>query len=305
MTAPAPPNAPTPQEAAATIRQALNLAPTCPSLAIILGSGLGEIAHRLQEGRFIAYQDIPGFLTPTISGHAGRLWVGRLKEVPILLLQGRFHYYEGTEAWHFCHFIRTLKALGVTTLYLTCAAGSLNLDLPPGRLMAIEDHINLMGFNPLIGAHMPEWGERFPAMGRAWDPVLLDGQRRAAARLGLALGQGTYVALPGPNFETRAEIRMLRSLGADAVGMSTVPECLVANHCGLRVMGTAILTNYGEGLCPLPEKPFPPSKSRNKDQPAADPQLSHAQTLAIAASAAKDFEQLLLEQLHHWPQETR
>ncbi len=237
-----------------------------PRVAIVLGSGLGGLADQVQAVASLAYTDIPGFPAPTVHGHAGRLVLGVLGGQNVACLQGRAHFYEGHSGTPLKTMIRSLKLLGTEILYLTCAAGSLRVDVGPGRLMTISDHINMMGINPLIGPNDDAFGPRFPPMAAAWDPALVAHQATVAAELGLPVTQGTYIALLGPTFETPAEVRMIAQLGADAVGMSTVPDCIVARHCGLRVTGTAAITNLGEGL----------SKEA----------LSHDQTLAGAAQAA-------------------
>ncbi len=262
----------TPHAAADAIRAA---APGfVPRVAIILGSGLGDLADQVQAVATLRYTDIPGFPTPTVHGHAGRLVLGTLGGQPVACLQGRVHFYEGQSGAPLKVMIRTLKLLGTEILYLTCAAGSLRHDVGPGRLMTITDHINLMGINPLTGPNDDEFGPRFPPMAAAWDPELVTHQAAVADELGLAVAHGVYVGLLGPTFETPAEVRMIARLGADAVGMSTVPDCIVARHCGLRVTGTAAITNLGEGL--------------------SDEALSHDQTLAGAAQAADGLKKLIV-----------
>jgi xanthosine phosphorylase len=245
-----------------------------PRVAIVLGSGLGGLADQVEPVASLRYTDIPGFPAPTVHGHAGRLVLGMLGGQPVACLQGRVHFYEGHSGAPLKTMIRSLKLLGTEILYLTCAAGSLRPDVGPGRLMTISDHINMMGINPLVGANDDEFGPRFPPMAAAWDPALVAHQAATAASLELPVTQGVYIGLLGPTFETPAEVRMIARLGADAVGMSTVPECIVARHCGLRVTGTAAITNLGEGL---------------SDEP-----LSHEQTLTGAAQAADGLKRLIV-----------
>jgi len=244
-----------------------------PRIAIVLGSGLGPLADRIAEAVVIPYADLPGFPEPGVSGHAGRLVLGRLGGQEVACLQGRAHAYEGRiDAMKIP--VRTLKALGCEILYLTCAAGSLRPAVGAGRLMTITDHLNLMGGNPLAGPNDESWGPRFPPLADAYDPELRRLQAEAAAELGLDLADGVYAAWLGPSFETPAEVRMIRALGADAVGMSTVPECILARHCGLRVTATAVITNLGVGIADYP--------------------VDHEQTLRAANAAAGDLERLVI-----------
>lgn len=253
-----------------------------PRVGLVLGSGLGGVADAIADPVAIPYAEIPGFPRPVVLGHAGKLVLGRLAGVPVACFQGRKHLYEGEGAEAIRLPIRTLKALGAEILVLTCAAGSLRPEVGPGRLMMIADHINLTGTNPLVGPNDERWGPRFPGLADAWDPALRRTMRGAAGRLGIDLAEGVYAAWLGPSFETPAEVRMIRTLGADAVGMSTVPECIVARHCGLRVVGCAAITNLGVGL--------------------SDQEVSHEQTLSGARLAEGDLAQLLLaflEDLEH------
>lgn len=245
-----------------------------PQVGLVLGSGLGDLAGRIGGTVSIPYDDIPGFPRPTVSGHAGRLVVGELGGKTVACMQGRVHAYEGRGFAALRLAIRTLRRLGCRTLVLTCAAGSLDVSVGPGRLMLIRDHINLLGANPLTGPNDDAFGPRFPSMTDAWSPDLRALMKAAAADLELPLAEGVYAALAGPCFETPAEVRMLQILGADAVGMSTVPECIVARHCGMSVTGCAVITNLGVGL--------------------GTGAVSHAHTLAQAAAAAADLERLLI-----------
>lgn len=245
-----------------------------PRLGIVLGSGLGGIADRVEGAVAIPYAELPGFPVPAVEGHAGRLVLGQLGGVAVAVMQGRVHAYEGTGFAALKTAIRALKLAGCETLLLTCAAGSLRAHVGPGRLMLITDHLNLLGNNPLVGPNDDAFGPRFPSLTDAWNPALRMLMQAKAAALGIDLAEGVYAAWLGPSFETPAEVRMLTVLGADAVGMSTVPECIVARHCGLRVAGVAVITNLGVGL---------------SDEP-----VNHEHTLRNAAAAAADLERLLI-----------
>ncbi len=237
-------------EAAATaVRQALELV---PEVGIVLGSGLGGLVDSLAASRLIACAAIPHFPVPTVPGHAGRLVGGTLAGVPTVMLQGRFHGYEGHDPEVVTFPIRVLQRLGVRTLILTAATGGIRADLAPGQLVCLSDHLNLQGINPLRGANDERFGPRFPDMTAVYSPRLRALARDEASRQGLALTEGVYAALPGPSYETPAEIRMLRTLGADVVGMSTVPEAIVARHGGLEVIGFALVTNAAAGVTGAP-----------------------------------------------------
>jgi xanthosine phosphorylase len=263
---------PTPHDAAAAIRaRASGLA---PKAALVLGSGLGDIAGRIARPVVIDYDAIPGFPRPSVEGHVGRLVLGELGGVAIACLQGRVHLYEGASAHGLRHYIRTLKILGCESLVLTNAAGSLRSEAGAGSLMLITDHINLQPINPLAGPNDDEFGPRFPAMEEVYDAELRARLQAAARDAGLTLHEGVYLALLGPSFETPAEVRAYGRLGADAVGMSTVPEAIVARHCGLRVAAISAITNLAVGL--------------------GDTPLSHEQTLAVAKQCAGDMQRLLV-----------
>lgn len=219
-----------------------------PRVAVILGSGLGNVADSVRTPLVIPYADLPGFPVSGVSGHAGRMVLGRLAGVPVVTMQGRVHLYEGMRHDDIKVFVRTLKRLGCESVVVTNAAGGLRRDLPPGSLMAVSDHINLIPGNPLIGPNDDAYGDRFPTLEDAYDPELRDRLRRAAERLGIKLQEGVYVGCLGPSFETPAEIRAYARLGGDAVGMSTVPEVIVARHCGLRVAALSVITNFAAGL---------------------------------------------------------
>jgi purine-nucleoside phosphorylase len=225
---------------------------TEPSVAIVLGSGLGAFADELIDATAIGYDEIPGFAHATVEGHAGRLVVGKAGNVAVAAMQGRFHFYEGYSLEEVTFPIRVLKLLGVNTLMLTNAAGSLNTELTPGSLMVISDHINLMGVNPLIGPNEERFGPRFPDLSVAYDPDLQSLVIDEANAMGLSLRRGVYASLTGPSYETPAEIHMVRTLGADAVGMSTVPETIVARHMDMRVIGISCITNLAAGVSSRP-----------------------------------------------------
>jgi purine-nucleoside phosphorylase len=213
-------------------------------LGIILGSGWGPVVDALMkiEGE-LAYSAIPGFPVSTVEGHAGRLVWGDMAGVPVLCMQGRFHYYEGYTMQQVTFPVRVFRALGLKGVLLTNAAGGIHPSMPPGSLMLIEDHINSMGDHPLRGPNLDAAGPRFPDMTEAWDNRLRDRIWDAANASGVPLHDGVYLAVSGPSFETPAEVRAFGKLGADAVGMSTVPECIVARHGGLRVAGISCITN--------------------------------------------------------------
>jgi xanthosine phosphorylase len=236
-------------EAAAVITERTGLR---PRVGIVLGSGLGAAADAVSDATAIDYADLPGFPRPTVAGHGGRAVVGRMGEVPVAVLQGRAHVYEGGDLDAIRVPIRALRAAGAEVVVLTNAAGSLRTEVGPGRLMMITDHINMSGVNVLAGPNDDSIGPRFPSMRDAYDPELRERLRRAAHELGTELAEGVYLALSGPTFETAAEIRAIATLGADAVGMSTVHETAVARHCGLRVAGVSAISNLAEGLSPEP-----------------------------------------------------
>lgn len=253
-----------------------------PKTALVLGSGLGPFADKLTDAYDVAYSDIPGFPIPTVSGHAGRLRIGKASGHPLACLQGRFHAYEGHPAQALAVPVRILKRLGVERLILTNAAGSIRADKPAGSLMVLTDHINFAGQNPLVGPNDESFGPRFFDMSHAYDAELRAGLHAAAKHEGVDVYDGVYVYALGPNFETPAEIRMFGKLGADAVGMSTVPECLAAVHAGMKVAALSVITNLAAGL--------------------ATEALTHHDTLAEAQKAHGRVEKLLLRffaQLEH------
>jgi purine-nucleoside phosphorylase len=216
--------------------------------AVVLGSGLGAFADDLEDATALPYEEIPGFARPTVEGHAGRLVLGRVSGVPVAVMQGRFHYYEGYSFDEVLFPVRTLGLFGVKALVLTNAAGGINIELAQGALMVISDHLNLMGVNPLRGAHDPRFGERFPDLTETYARDYQEWAVEEAHAMGLDLRRGVYAALSGPTYETPAEIRMLRTLGADAVGMSTVPEAVAARQMGMKVLGVSCITNMAAGV---------------------------------------------------------
>ena len=223
-----------------------NKIPEIPKIAIVLGSGLGGIAEAIEDPMTISYKDIPGFPVSTAPGHKGELVFGKLHDKFVVLMNGRFHYYEGYSMKEVTFPIRVFQLLGVEILIVTNAAGGTNKDFEVGVPMIITDHINLMGDNPLLGPNVDEWGPRFPDMSEAYDKDLIKLAKTVAKELGIKVYEGVYVGLAGPNFETAAEYRMIRKIGGDAVGMSTVPEVIVAKHGGLKVLGFSAITDIGD-----------------------------------------------------------
>ena len=244
-----------------------------PNLGLILGSGLGVMAEEITSPTIISYEDIPNFPVSTVEGHAGQLVVGELAGQKVVAMQGRFHYYEGYSMPEIALPVRVMKMIGCQGLIVTNAAGGVNENFAPGDFMAITDHINLTGDNPLIGANLSELGPRFPDMSAAYDPTWRDIADDVAADLGVKLRRGVYAGLAGPSYETPAEIKMLARLGADAVGMSTVPEVITANHMGLRVLGISCITNMAAGILPQP--------------------LNHEEVVEIAEKVRPQFKKLV------------
>jgi purine-nucleoside phosphorylase len=222
-----------------------------PVAGLVLGSGLGGLANRIEEQRFVPYSDLPGFAVPTVPGHIGRLISGTLAGRPVVALAGRFHVYEGHPPAMAAFPIRVLHALGAPTLLLSNAAGGIRRSMKPGDLMIIRDHVNLTWSNPLTGPVVPG-DERFPDMSDPWDPQLRKLLAECAKAVGVEVTEGVYFGLSGPSYETPAEVRMLEKLGADAVGMSTVPEAIVARHMGMEVLGISCITNMAAGVLPQP-----------------------------------------------------
>jgi xanthosine phosphorylase len=256
-----------------------------PRVGVVLGSGLGAVADAVEDPTVVGYEELPGFPRPSVEGHAGRAVLGRIGGVPVVVFQGRAHLYEGGDPEALRVPVRALRAAGASVLILTNAAGSLRPEVGPGSLMAITDHINMTGVNLLAGPNDSSLGPRFPSLRDAYDPVLLDSLRASAVELGISLAEGVYLAVMGPTFETPAEIRAYRTMGADAVGMSTVQETIIARHCGLRVAAVSMITNLAEGMT---------------DEP-----LSHEQTLRAAQDGAGDMARLLLNFIARLPDAAR
>ncbi|MBV6521515.1 MAG: Purine nucleoside phosphorylase 1 [Gemmatimonadaceae bacterium] len=252
-----------------------------PDVAIVLGTGLGGLAQRIESPVTIEYGDVPGFPLSTVESHAGRLLCGTLAGKTVIAMQGRFHRYEGYSLQQVAFPVRVLRALGATVLVVSNACGGMHPLWNAGDLMLIADHINLLGDNPLIGPNDDRLGPRFPDMSQPYDPDLRALARTAASDLRIMLREGVYVAVTGPNLETRAEYRMLRALGADVVGMSTVPEVLVGVHGGMRVLGVSIVTD----MC-LPDHLEPASVDR---------------IIAVAAAAEPDLTALIVGVLERMP----
>lgn len=223
---------------------------TRPEIAIVLGSGLGALANEIVDGRSIPYADIPEFPRSTAPGHAGRMIVGSLEGRQVVAMAGRVHLYEGYSASEVVFGVRVMAELGAHTLVITNAAGGVNQTFQPGLLMLITDHINLTGHNPLVGPNNASRGTRFPDMSEVYSRRLRTSASEAAAAAGVALAEGVYLGLLGPSYETPAEIRMARELGADAVGMSTVMESIAAHHLGVEILGISCITNMAAGILP-------------------------------------------------------
>ena len=244
-----------------------------PRVAMILGSGLGVLAEQMQDPVAIGFDELPGFPISTVHGHAGELVMGTLAGVEVVCMKGRGHFYEGYGMGVMTSAVRTLKLLGCEMLFVTNAAGSLRTDVDAGSLVAITDHINWMPGTPLVGPNDDRFGPRFFSMANAYDSAIRETVKATALDNGIKLHEGVFIAYPGPNFETAAEIRMMARLGADVVGMSVVPEVVSARHCGLKVTCVSVITNLAEGMSPFP--------------------LSHEQTLKYAAIGAKDLVTLI------------
>lgn len=240
-----------------------------PKVGLILGSGLGVLADEIQTPVKINYENIPGFPISTVEGHAGQLVIGELEGITVLAMQGRFHYYEGYGLNEVTFPVRVMHAIGIETVIVTNAAGGVNKSFTPGNLMLITDHINNAGANPLIGPNDDQIGVRFPDMSTAYTPSYQEIVREAAKDLDIHLQEGVYVWNSGPSYETPAEVRMLEKLGGDAVGMSTVPEVIVARHAGMNVLGISCITNMAAGILNQP--------------------LSHEEVIETTEQAKEDF----------------
>ena len=244
-----------------------------PAVGLILGSGLGDFADRLESAEEIPFAQIPGFPVPTVEGHAGALILGSFQGRTVAALRGRIHYYEGYSQQEITLPVRVMAKLGIRTLVLTNAAGGVNLSFSAGALMLIADHINFSGMNPLMGPNLDAFGPRFPDMSDIYTRALRDQLKSLAADADIPLQEGVYMMYSGPSYETPAEIRAFRTLGADAVGMSTVPEAIVARHCGLQVVGVSCITNMAAGVLDRP--------------------LDHSEVMATAQRVKGDFTRLL------------
>jgi len=251
----------------------LNHVPNRPSIGMVLGSGLGDFADTLENPVRVAYADIPNFPQPTVAGHQGALVFGRKMGREVVVLQGRIHFYEGVSMQELTLPVRVLAALGVKTLVLTNAAGGVNTRFRAGDLMLISDHINYSGANPLIGANLDAFGPRFPDVSDLYTKAIREKVKAKAAEAGMKLQEGVYMMFSGPNYETPAEVRMARIVGADAVGMSTVPEALIAGHCGMQVVGMSCITNMAAGVL--------------------DVKLDHSEVVETAARVHDEFHKLL------------
>jgi purine-nucleoside phosphorylase len=258
------------QEAARLIRSHIDVE---VPVAVVLGSGLGAFAEDLTDSTQIPYEEIPGFARSTVKGHAGRLVIGRVGDVMVAAMQGRFHFYEGYSLQEVTFPIRVLKMLGVRTLVLTNAAGTLKMEFTPGSLMVISDHLNLLGDNPLRGVNDERLGPRFPDLTSVYSRRLQEIVIAEAEAMGIEIRRGTYAALSGPSYETPAEIHMMRTLGADVVGMSTVPEAIVARHMDMQVLGISCITNLAAGI--------------------SDKPIDHNEVMAIGERVREQFTELL------------
>ena len=232
----------------AAARHIQEIHPSIPKIGIVLGSGLGAFVNSITKSTKIPYSEIPFFTSTTVEGHEGCLILGEIAGVSVAVLQGRSHGYEGVAMDKIVFPIRVLSILGIENLILTNAAGGINHQFNPGDLVDIKDHINLLGTNPLVGPNIQELGPRFPDMTKAYNPTLRNTLKEAAKEVGFEIKSGVYCALLGPTYETPAEINMLRVLGADMVGMSTVPEVIAANHLGVKVCGISCITNMAAGI---------------------------------------------------------
>lgn len=267
-------------EAARYIKQKKSIKPV---IGLILGSGLGELAHEIENPVKFKYVDIPHFPTSTVAGHEGQLVIGTLEGQEVIAMQGRFHYYEGYSMDQVTFPIRVMKQLGVQSIIVTNAAGGINKEFKPGNLMVITDHINQMGTNPLIGSNDDQLGVRFPDMSQAYDRQYITHALMCAKELHIDVKQGVYVGNTGPTYETPAEINMLRTFGADAVGMSTVPEVIVARHAGISVLGISCISNMAAGVL---------------DQP-----LSHEEVIETTDMVKDDFLRLVKKIIYSLPKQ--
>ncbi len=262
------------KEAAAYLEEKIKGAGVAtPEIGMILGSGLGVLGDEVENPLIIPYKDIPGFPVSTVADHAGQLVIGSLEGKVVMVMQGRFHYYEGYSMAETAFPIPVMKLLGIEKVLITNAAGGANIGYKPGTLMIIKDHIKFVDDTPLRGANLEELGPRFPDMTYAYPADLRAMAKKVADSQGISLEEGVYMMFPGPTYETPSEVRLAQILGADAVGMSTVPECIAANHCGMRVLGISCITNMAAGVM---------------DQP-----LNHAEVLEVGAMVKDKFIQLV------------
>jgi len=267
------------QEATNYIRTHTSITPV---LGLILGSGLGQLADDIEDKVVISYQDIPHFPQSTVAGHKGQLVMGTLNGKTVIAMQGRFHYYEGYTMEQVTFPVLVMEQLGIETVIVTNAAGGINKDFSPGQLMIVTDHINNMGTNPLLGPNNDDIGVRFPDMSQAYDKKLIEHAETCAVALGIDVKKGVYVGNTGPVYETPAEVNMLRILGGDAVGMSTVPEVTVASYAGIRVLGISCISNLAAGIL---------------DQP-----LSHEEVIETTEQVKEDFIQFVKKIVHTLPE---
>ncbi|MFH5835307.1 purine-nucleoside phosphorylase [Proteiniclasticum sp. C24MP] len=247
--------------------------PFVPEVLVILGSGLGSMAEQVEDQIVIKYEEIDDFLVSTVEGHAGQFVFGTYKGKKVAMMQGRFHYYEGYSMKEVTLPVYVMRRLGVMNLIVTNSCGGVNTELQPGDLMLIEDHLNFTGNNPLMGRNFDEFGPRFPDMSKVYDRALMSLADRIAEEESITLKKGVYAIYTGPSYETPAEIRAYRTLGADAIGMSTVPEAIVANHGGMRVLGVSCITNMAAGIL---------------DQP-----LNHEEVIEVSARVRDSFTTLI------------
>jgi len=245
-----------------------------PRIAVVLGSGLGGVADAVENGVEIPYGDIPHFVSSTVEGHEGKLIIGSCRGVDVVLMKGRVHFYEGYSMEEVTLPIRVFSLMDIRSLILTNAAGGTSSHLAPGALMALTDHVNLMGENPLRGENDKRFGPRFPDMTSVYTPAYLEAAHSVAREIGLVLLEGVYMAVRGPSYETPAEIQMMRKLGADAVGMSTVPEATAARHCGMKVLAISCITNVAAGL--------------------ATTEINHREVMEVGARAGKQLSELIV-----------
>lgn len=250
-----------------------------PKIGLILGSGLGSLGDRIENPTIIKYEDIPNFPISTVEGHAGQLVIGELAGKAVVAMQGRFHYYEGYPLEDVVFPIRVMIGLGIESMIVTNAAGGVNEEYKPGDLMIITDHINFTGQNPLIGENFSELGPRFVDMTWAYDKEYIHLARKSGEKFGLDIKEGIYIWFSGPTYETPAEVRLARTLGADAVGMSTVPEVIVANHQGIKVLGISCITNMAAGILEQP--------------------LNHQEVVETSIKVKDNFERLLIDILEN------